>query len=223
MTTVRNSPRSSAAGALTALVVLLSAGRPSAHRLDEYLQAARLDIYPERVEIVLDLAPGIAVVEDVVAALDRDLNGSIDESEARAFAEDVLRAIALDADGVPLKVALIDSASPALDALRCGDGAVRIRAAAPIPPLAEGLHHLRFRNQYRGDAGVYLANALVPATDRVIVAAQHRNVDQRDLVVDYNLRGEPATRVRRGLPVGVAGGLILAIQVWWRRRPRESA
>ena len=205
------------------LVVLLSAGRPSAHRLDEYLQAARLDIYPERVEIVLHLTPGIAVARGVTPALDRDLDGSIADGEARAFAEDVLRAIAVDVDGVPLRIALVDSASPGIDTLLRGDAAVRIRAAAPIPTVGEGLHHLRFRNQYSGDAGVYLANVLVPATDRVVVAAQHRDVDQRDLVVDYNLRGEPATRVRRGLPVGVAGGLVLAVQVWWRRRPRERA
>ncbi len=203
------------------LVVLSSAGRPSAHRLDEYLQAARLDIYPERVEIVLDLTPGGAVASQVVTALDRDQNGSIADSEARVFAEDVLRVIAVDVDEVPLRVALVESTSAAIEALLRGDGAVRIRAAAPVPPLAEGLHHLRFRNQYRGDAGVYLANALVPATDRVVVAAQHRDVDQRDLVVDYNLRGAPATRVRRGLPVGVAGGVILVLQVWWRRRLRE--
>jgi len=220
---VRNSPRSRTTGALTALVVLLSAGRPSAHRVDEYLQAARLDIYPDRVEIVLDLTPGVAVAREVVQALDRDLNGAIADNEARAFAEDVLRAIAVDVDGVRVRVALVESMSPTIDTLLRGDGAVRIRAAAPIPPLAEGLHHLRFRNEYRGDAGVYLANALMPATDRVVVAAQHRNVDQRDLAVDYNLRGTPATRVRRGLPVGVACGLVLALQVWWRRRPRERA
>ena len=203
--------------------MLLSAERLAAHRLDEYLQSARLDIYPERVEIALDLTPGIAVAREVVTALDRDLNGVIADSEARAFAVDVLRGMALDVDGVPVNMALVDSASPAIDALLRGDGAVRLRAAAPLPALADGLHHLRFRNQYRGDAGVYLANALVPATDRVVVAGLHRTVDQRQLVVDYNLRGQPATRVRRGVPVAVAGGVILAFQVWWRRRPRESA
>jgi hypothetical protein len=220
---VRNSSRSSAAGALTVLLGLLSAGRPSAHRLDEYLQAARLAIDPNRVEIALDLTPGIAIAQEIVTAIDRDANGSIAGDEARAFADDVLRAIALDLDGVPLHLALVDSAVPAIDAVLRGDGAVRIRAAAPIPPVADGRHRLRFRNHHRADIGVYLANTLVPASDRVAVVAQRRNVDQRDLVVDYNLRGEPATRVRQGLPVGVAGALVVALQVWWRRRPRESA
>lgn len=203
--------------------MVLSAGRPSAHRLDEYLQSARLDIAPERVEIVLDLTPGIGVARALVTALDRDLDGSISDREARVFAEDVLRATALDADGMPLRVALVDSASPAIDALLRGDGIVRIRAAAPIPPLAAGLHHLRFRNLYGGDAGVYLANALVPASDRITVVAQRRDVDQRDLTVEYNLRAEPGARIRQGVPLGVAGMLVVGLQVWWRRRHRERA
>jgi hypothetical protein len=203
--------------------VLRSAGTPSAHRLDEYLQAARLGIDPDRVEITLDLTPGIAVAGEVVTAIDRDANGAITDGEARAFADDVLRAVALDFDGVPLGVALVDSAVPAIDRLLAGDGAVRIRATAALPPLAEGRHHLRFRNDYQPTIGVYLANALVPASDRIAVVAQRRNVDQRDLMVDYNLRGEPAARVRQGVPLGVAGALVVALQVWWRRRPRESA
>jgi hypothetical protein len=69
---------------------------------------------------------------------------------------------------------------------------------------------------------VYLANALVPDSDRVTVAVQRRDVDQRDLLVDYTLRGDPAPRARRGLSVGVAGALVLLANVWWRLRPRED-
>ena len=203
--------------------MLLSARLPSAHRLDEYLQAARLGIDPDRVEIALDLTPGIAVAAAVVNTVDRDANGSISDAEARAFADDVLRAVALDVDGVPLRVALVDSAVPAIQTMRAGDGAVRIRATAALPRLAEGRHHLRFRNDYRPAIGVYLANALVPASDRIAVVAQRRNVDQRDLTVDYNLRAEPAARIRQGVPLGFAGVMVVALQVWWRRRPRESA
>ena len=56
-------------------------------------------------------------------------------------------------------------------------------------------------NTYRSDIGVYLANALVPASDRVMVAAQRRDIDQRDLVIDYMLIGQPAPAARRGLTV----------------------
>ena len=203
--------------------MLLSARTPSAHRLDEFLQAARLGVDPDRVEIALDLTPGIAIAAEVVTAIDRDANGSITDGEARAFADAVLRAVRLDLDGAPLRLALADSAVAAIDTMLAGDGAVRIRATAAIPSLAEGRHHLHFRNDYRPAIGVYLANALVPTSDRIALMAQRRNVDQRDLTVDYNLRAEPVARVRQAVPLGVAGVLVVAVQVWWRRRPTESA
>jgi hypothetical protein len=194
----------------------------SAHRRDELLQAARLAIDPDRVQIELDLTPGVAVADTVVADIDRDANGSIAAAEGRAYAERVLHAIALDVDGTPLRVELIDAAVPAIDDVLRGEGVTRIHAAALIPRLGDGRHRLRYRNTYRADISVYLANALVPASDRVTIAAQRRDVDQREVRVDYNLRGDPAASVRHGLSVGVSGALVLLVNAWWRRRPREA-
>src|SRR5215210_2258008 len=75
-TTVRSSSQSSWIGALTLSLVLGAARSTSAHRLDEYLQATRLAIEPDRVEIALDLTPGIAVAESIVAEIDADGNNS---------------------------------------------------------------------------------------------------------------------------------------------------
>ena len=47
----------------------------SAHRRDEYLQAARLAVEPDRVELELDVTPGIAVADATIADLDRDRDG----------------------------------------------------------------------------------------------------------------------------------------------------
>jgi hypothetical protein len=217
---VRNS-RSSAIGVLTLLLVLISGGWTSAHRRDEYLQATRLAIDPDRVQIELDLTPGIAVADAVLAEIDLDANGSISVAEARAYSDRVLTEIALDVDGMPLRVELVDSAFPTFDTVRKGEGTTRIQAVASMPRLADGLHHLRYRNAYRSDIGVYLANALVPASDRVTVASQRRDVDQRDLVVDYMLRGQSTTGTRRELSVGITGALILVANAWWRTRTRR--
>jgi hypothetical protein len=217
---VRNS-RSRAIGALTLLLVLMSGSWTSAHRLDEYLQAARLAIDPDRVELALDLTAGIAVAEMVLSEIDLDENGSISVAEARAYSDRVLSATALDVDGIPLRVELVESTFPGFDSVRQGEGTTRIRAVASMPRLSDGLHHLRYRNAYRSDIGVYLANALVPASDRVIVAAQHRDINQRDLVIDYMLSGQPPPTARRGLSVGVAGALVLIANVWWRTRTRR--
>jgi hypothetical protein len=209
-----------AALALAVMTVVIVTTGLSAHRRDEYLQAARIAIDPDRVQIELDLTPGIAVAKAVLTDIDCDANGSISAAEARAYSKRVLSHIALDVDGMPLGVELVDSAFPTIDAVGRGEGSVRIHAVALMPRLVDGRHHLRYQNAYRSDIGVYLANALVPASDRVTIAAQRRDVDQRDLLVDYTLRGDPAARVRQGVPVGVAGALVLLVNVWWRRRPR---
>ena len=224
MTTVRSSRASSATALLIVVAVSVAFGAGvSAHRRDEYLQATRLAIDPDRVQIELDLTPGIAVAEVVLAEIDLDGDRSISAAEARAYADRVLSAIALDVDGMPLGVELVDSAFSTYDTVLKGEGTTRIQAVAPIPRLADGLHHLRYRNAYRSDIGVYLANALVPASDRVTVTAQRRDVDQRDLIVDYMLRADPATRTRDGLSVGITGALILVANLWWRRSRQPNA
>jgi hypothetical protein len=220
---VRNSSRSSDVGALTILLVLTSGSLTSAHRRDEYLQAARLAIDPDRVQIALDLTPGIAVAQEVLEEIDLDANQSISAAEARAYSEHLLSTIALDVDGMPLRVDLVDSAFSTVDIMLKGEGTMRIHAVAPMPRLADGLHHLRYRNTYRSDIGVYLANALVPASDRVTVTAQRRDVDQRDLVVDYMLRAERHTRMRRWLSIGIPGALVVAATLWWRRSRQPDA
>ena len=59
--------------AVLALAMTLLAGTDvAAHRTEDYLQAARIGLEPDRVLITLDLTPGIAVAESFLAALDRD-------------------------------------------------------------------------------------------------------------------------------------------------------
>ena len=66
-----------------------------AHRTDEYLQAARLAIEPAGVQIELDLTPGIALAQTILADIDRDRDGSLSADEQRAYAALVLSALTL--------------------------------------------------------------------------------------------------------------------------------
>jgi len=202
---------------LTLLLVSIAGRSTSAHRRDEYLQAARVAIDPDRVDMVLDLTPGIAVAENVLADIDLDGNKTISPREAGAYSARVLSGVALDVDGTPLRLELIDSAFPAIEAVLKGEGTTRIHAAARLPALAAGPHHLHFRNMNRADVGVYLANAMVPASDRVAVTGQQRDFDQRDLVVDYVLRADPTIRTSRWLSSGMIA-VLLWIAALRRRR-----
>jgi hypothetical protein len=193
-----------------------------AHRKDEYLQAARIALHPEDARISLDLTAGIAVADIVLTEIDRDRNGTISEEEARAYAEVVRRAIALDLDGRPLALDLIDSHFPSIESIRKGEGAISLELSAIIPALPAGAHHLRYRNTHHADIGAYLANVLAPENPRVAIAAQKRDVDQRQLVVDYVLTGDPSTiGASRFLP-DVVGALLMCAALWWRQRRRRG-
>jgi len=220
----RSSRRSKGAAAGLTLLLLAAASAPaSAHRRDEYLQAARIAIDPDRVQMTVDLTPGIAVAEGILAGIDRDGDGSISARETEIYARALLREIALDVDGVPVGFDLAASTFPALDAVRNGEGTMRVEAVARLPRIAAGAHHLHYRNSHRADVGVYLANALVPASDRVAVTAQRRDRDQRDLIIDYVL--QPETPTRAGLQVSAGAGVALMsiAAFWWRRRHMECA
>jgi hypothetical protein len=98
----------------------MSGSWTSAHRRDEYLQAARLAIDPDRVELELDLTPGIAVA-DVGAVGNRRRQRRNDlRRRGSAYSDRVLNAIALDVDGIPLRVELVESRFP--PSTVCGTG-----------------------------------------------------------------------------------------------------
>ena len=170
---------------LLALTLIVSASPGlSAHRRDEYLQAARIALDPERVQIALDLTAGIAVADLVIGEIDRDRTGTISAGEEQAYAAVVQDAIRLELDGSPLHLELTNRRFPSVAAARNGEGAIRIELAAAIGAVSPGPHRLLYRNAHRPDIGVYLANVLVPASDRVAVTGQRRDVEQRQLVVD---------------------------------------
>jgi hypothetical protein len=201
------------------MIAIVGSAGVSGHRLDEYLQAARLAIGPDRVEIELDLTPGIALAEAIVRDIDRDRNGSLSPEEQRAYGSRVLSALDLEADGRPLAVQLRASDVPDVDAMRRGEGTIRLRTAATLPRLSIGAHTLAFRNRHDSDRSVYLANALVPESDEVEVTAQRRDGDQRELNIDYLVRAAPATSATPWL----LGSIVVAVALSARlRRPLRS-
>ena len=206
----RTAGRRTAAG-LALIIAVFAATDLSAHRRDEYLQAARLAIAPGRVELQLDLTPGIAVATSVIADIDRNGDGVFSAEETQAYAQRVLSELRLDIDGHALHLRQPQSqptadAFPAADAIRRGEGVIQLQLEAALPALTAGAHHLTYHNAHRRDIGVYLANALLPDTDRVAITAQLRDPEQRDLTIDYVLRDEFSSR-RAGL---IATFVILA-------------
>ncbi len=196
----------SSAIVLALAAILLTGARVSAHRLDEYLQAARLAVDPGRVELELDLTPGLTVAEAIVENIDRDHDGLLSHSEKTAYVSEVIGALELQVDSLTLHLQPIGFIFPGLDALRRGDGTIQLRSAVVLPRLPDGNHRLSFRNRHRPDVSAYLANALVPESDRIAITSQRRDVDQRELTIDYALGADtPAS-----LPLWLIDGIATA-------------
>lgn len=191
------------------MVLLLGRGL-SAHRLDEVLQAARIAIAPDRASLELDMTPGIAVADGVIADIDRDRDGALSADEKRAYVARVLGAIELELDGQPLRVQPIAATFPDLDTLRRGEAAIQLQADAVLPRLYDGGHQLLFRNTHDREVSVYLANALVPQTDRIGVTAQRRDGGQSELTIEFVTRPGSAISTRMWLLGSLAGVATLA-------------
>ena len=158
-----------------------------AHRLDEYLQAARLSIEIDRIELQLELTPGVAVVDAILPDLDRDRDGRMSAGERSAYVRDVTKGVTLEVDGHPLEAHPVASTFPDVAALRTGEGTIRVRWAATLPELSAGAHTVFFKNGHRRDVSVYLANALAPANRRIAITAQRRDAAQRELRIAYRV------------------------------------
>lgn len=178
--------------ALAAVATIAASVGVTAHRIDEYLQAARFGIDPDRVELQLDLTPGVAIIDSIVSEIDRNSDGTISSIERDAYVGAVLADLSLSLDGRALRLDPAASTFPDLDALRRGEGVIQLRATASLSHVSNGVHNLAFKNMHRRDLSVYLANALVPSDDRVAINAQHRDEAQADLTIEYTLRGNRA-------------------------------
>jgi hypothetical protein len=211
-----------ARAALAAFVLLAIGDRISAHRRDDYLQAARIGIEPDRVAIELDLTPGAAVAEPLIAAVDTDRDGSLSMVEQDAYARRALGGVSIAIDGRPLWLELVSTSFPDLAAVRRGEGTVRLRLRTTLPDLSPGSHALYFRNANLPDHSAYLANALVPESARVSVAAQRRTRDQNALTIDYVLGTASRDASRAPLVITLACAALLMIPLA-RRVPRFSA
>jgi hypothetical protein len=195
---------------LPALVVAIAAEASvgvSAHRLDEFLQAARIDLRDDRVTIDLALTPGADIADAIVATIDRDGNGVVTSDEQDAYALDLLSGLTAILDGKRLSLRLHGVSFPALSELRGGNGTIRVQLGASHSALWNGRHQVFFSNGQRTGHTAYLANALVPASSRISVIRQRRTVDQRELTIDYSV-GMAQARLASG---GLLAGLVAAV------------
>jgi hypothetical protein len=163
----------------------LSLAAPAlAHRLDECLQATIVSIEQSHIVASMRLIPGVAVSNEVIAAVDTNGDGVFSEPEQRTYAQEVLRDLSLSVDGRPLKPRVGVVSFPAPADMKEGTGEIHIEFAADLP--AGGSHRtLVIENHHEPRISVYLMNCLAPQDRNIQVMAQYRNQNQSYYRVDY--------------------------------------
>jgi nickel/cobalt transporter (NicO) family protein len=180
--------------ATTGAVVVLLSIEGQAHRLDEYLQAARLSLVRERVAVELDLTPGVAVAPEIIAIIDRDADAAISSEEARAYGQTVMSDVRLTLDGHAVGVSLDRVEIPSAAELRAGLGTIAVRASGSVDRLGAGRHSLQFQNNHHPGGAAYLINALAPGDPAIRVVSQARDPIQREGRIEYEIRSSSAAR-----------------------------
>ena len=196
---------------------LAIAAPAGAHRVDEYLQATRIAVEIDRVDLEIDLTPGMTVASKVSGWIDTNRDGEVSQVEADAYAREILRSVALSVDGGRVPITLVEIHVPELRDMSLGTGTIVVRATAKMSPKGAGHHQVAYANTHRSDASVYLVNALVPADSRIQIAGQHRDSAQHGLTFEYTVATD--ARWASFLLIGLAMAGVLGAS----RLPRPSA
>ena len=195
---------------LTLATTLVASTNVSAHRSEDYLQAARIDVERDGVLITLDLTPGIAAAESFIAALDHDGDGVLSADELRGYAGQVVSALKVEIDERPLHPRVLSWSFPEPSAFRRGEGTIRLKVQATLPRVSAGSHRLLFRNAHLAGHSAYLANALVPESPRLAVTAQRRDSDQSELTIEYTVH--PSTGATLAWVLGSLAAAFLMVR-----------
>jgi hypothetical protein len=214
--------------AAVALLLLSAATPATAHRLDEYLQAATIDLAKDHVAVEIRLTPGVEVFAAVLAGIDTDGDGIISDAERQAYAGRVLGDLSLTLDAKPVPLRLTSFSFPKLEQMKEGLGDIVLTLDASVPAGGTG-RRLVFENHHQPRLSVYLANCLFPSDPDLHVTAQNRKYDQSVYQVDYTQPGlarrplPPASWSSiRGWLIADAAVLLSVLALLWRRR-RGSA
>jgi len=180
-----------------------------AHRLDEYLQAARVSLGRTRVLIELDLTPGATVASAIVPLIDSDADGVISPAEIEAYGRRVLADLTITLDGRDIVLQLTRIDAPSIDEMREGMGNIQLRATGRVN-AGPGTRRLYLQNRHLPAASVYMVNALMPDDRAITVVSQRRDPQQSSATIAYEM-GPGRIAQATWLSIGAIGLSALAL------------
>ena len=173
--------------ALLSCLLLLLASEASAHRLDEYLQATRISVATNRIDLSIYLTPGVAVADRLLAIIDKNRDGQISGGERAAYLQRVLRDIKVELDETALALSPTNTSFPTVGEVKAGVGVIRIKATAAIGQLSVGNHTLKLTNAHLPTISVYLVNALTPNHPAIQIMKQARDELQQNYRLEFGV------------------------------------
>jgi len=194
-------------GLLLALVALPSSAL--AHRLDEYLQATLVAIDPGGFLLQINLTPGVAVADQVLALIDRDHDGVITTNEATAYAELLKRDLIVRLDQRTVELKFTGSNFPDPTELRTGLGIIQMEFSVKRGALAAGPHKLTVENRHLPALSVYLLNAARPESASVQIAGQKRNENQSGGEIAFEFHPPPNPSIPVGMVTSLPAFLVV--------------
>ena len=172
---------------LAAIGLLSSTSAAQAHRLDEYLQATRIGLSSDRIELTVELTPGSSIGSRILALIDEDGDGRVSDLEARGYAARVVQDLRLELNGRSCTLRVVRVDVPAAADLVDGMGTIHLDLEAVDLSLASGRSSLTFRNDHQPAASVYLVNTLKPSSPRIEVMGQERDRAQQGVCVTFDV------------------------------------
>ncbi len=168
--------------------VLAFAFSAQAHRLDEYLQATRIAVTTHRIDLAIDLTPGVAIAQELLPSIDPGGSARIPHHQGERYAQRVLQDLVLDLDGKRQPIRLVRATFPARSDMELGEGTIHLQAVAKISTLKPRHHQLLFRNAHLPKISVYLVNALVPENKAIQITRQFRDELQKEYRLSFEVK-----------------------------------
>lgn len=203
------------------------------HQLDEYVQATLVSIVPGDIRLEINLTPGIAVADEVIALIDIDHDGVIQPQEANAYGDLLAQDLTVRLDGGETGLKLTACNFPTPAELRTGFGIIQIEYTVDSPVFTAGRHLLALVNRHLPKASVYLFNAAKPQSGSIQIAAQTRNENQSFGEIAFTFDPPSPLPAQSAKPKGIAplGGVVIAIAVvatttaaaWARRKGARTS
>lgn len=167
-------------------------------------------IEPDRVRLQINLTPGVAVADQVLALIDNDRNGVISTNEAAAYCGSLKRDLTVRLDQRDLRLKVTASYFPGCDELRTGWGFVQVEFSAAAGRLTSGAHTLSIENRHMPSNSAYLVNAAQPATGAIQITKQIRNENQSAGEIQFTCQAGPNSFRAPGM-VSIFLMLIVAV------------